>query len=219
MFERNCNRSAWFGCALAIAVVATPAVMAQQSIDVEISNISGDIDAPRRHTRIKQSEDLDQDEAARVYQLVKGALARGYGSADTPLIDRYQQLKKFNTMPYRSASHGNHYLNNYANETAEIYGRYEKAGVFPAGSILFKDSFTVAANQEIVLGPMFIMEKMEPGFNPVSADWKYTQVQPTGQILGETNGENSDKVTYCISCHLAREDMDHLFFVPEEVRE
>jgi hypothetical protein len=55
-------------------------------------------------------------------------------------------------------------------------------------------------------------------FNPVSADWRYTLIRPDGRVLGTTNGEGSASVYYCISCHLAREANDHLYFVPPHAR-
>ena len=59
---------------------------------------------------------------------------------------------------------------------------------------------------------------MQPGINSVSGGWKYIQIQPTGDVLGETNGPDSDKVEYCIACHLAQEKFQHLFFIPQEYR-
>ncbi len=203
---------------LSLSLLSVTQTLAQQSSDVEVSSVSGDIETPRRHTRIKNTEKLNSDEAARIYLIIKEALAKGYLSAGVPWINRYQSLEQFNTAPYLSASHGNHYLNNYGNAEAEVYAQYEDAGKFSEGAILFKDSFSIAGNQEIILGPLFIMQKMEEGFHPVSGDWKYIQIQPTGEMLGETNGLNSEKVEYCIGCHLTREASDHLFFLPEEYR-
>ena len=186
--------------------------------DVEISTISGENHAPRRHSRIKDTERLSPQEANRIYQLVRQAMANGYSESGLSLLQGYQSQEKFNTAPYRSAAHGNHYLNNYGNALASVYGQYEAAGRFPVGAVLFKDSFSVAANRSIILGPMFIMVKMPEGYNPVSGDWKYIQIQPTGELLGQTNGQGSDKVEYCIACHLAQEKQDHLFFIPDEYR-
>jgi hypothetical protein len=62
------------------------------------------------------------------------------------------------------------------------------------------------------------MEKMPGDFNYASADWKYTVIGRDGITLGETNGDGSERVKYCIGCHLAAQQNDHLFFVPEAVR-
>jgi hypothetical protein len=41
---------------------------------------------------------------------------------------------------------------------------------------------------------------------------------PDGSFFGETNGENAERVEFCIGCHLAREKYDHLYFVPSKFR-
>lgn len=182
---------------------------------------------PRRHFRMRQIAELEAAEALRIYDLIKGALSRGYAESNFPGSDGYQALTRYNDAPYVSSTHGNHYLNNYANDIAVNYGRYEKAGTLPQGSVIFKDSFSVTESRQsfsdsvarqITLGPLFVMRKMEPGFNPVTGDWQYIQIQPDGKLLGMTNGEGSDQVEYCISCHLAREQYDHLYFVPDHRR-
>ena len=186
--------------------------------DVSISNISGDIESPRRHTRISQAVEIEQGQAQNIYNAIRSALANGYTISNFPELENYQALRKFNTKPYLSSSHGNHYLNNYGNDRAKDYGKFEESNELPEGAVLFKDSFSVATNQSVILGPLFIMKKMPKGFNELTNNWKYIQVQPTGIVLGETNGENSHRVEYCIGCHLARETYDHLFFIPEEAR-
>jgi len=75
-------------------------------------------------------------------------------------------------VPYRFSQHGNNYLNNYANETARDYGKYESAGEMPAGALLAKDSFIVTRNGDIITGPFFLMEKMPEGWNPATGDWR-----------------------------------------------
>ena len=201
-----------------VLVMSHPVSYGQQSSDIEISNISGSPDAPRRHSRIKDTIELDDNGAKKIYAIVRAALAASVGASSLNTHEDYQSLRQFNSAPYRSVSHGNHYLNNYANDLGSVYGEYEDAGVLPQGAVLYKDSFSVAANNEIILGPLFIMEKMQPGFNPVGGDWKYIQINPTGEVLGETNGPGSDRVEYCIACHLTREQYDHLFFMPEKSR-
>ena len=189
-----------------------------QSDEVEMSPISGTPDNPRRHFRLKNAQSLDAEEAGRIYSLVKTALAAGYRASGLAPAADYQSWRQYNTRPYPSATHGNHYLNNYANDAASAYARYEGAGTFPVGSIIAKDSFAKTETGGILLGPLFVMEKMSPGFSYASGDWKYVLVGPDGIALGETNGVGSQRVEYCIGCHLAAESTDHLFFVPQDVR-
>ncbi|MFQ6024503.1 MAG: cytochrome P460 family protein, partial [Acidiferrobacterales bacterium] len=194
---------------------------ASQSVeraDIEMSDISGEIDKPRRHFRLRNPADLMPKEAVEFYSIIADALKAGYQRSGHAVAEAYQGWKRYNTAPYLSLSHGNHYLNNYANPTAKAYGAFEDAGTMPVGSIIAKDSFSVTVSRGIVLGPLFIAEKMPPGFNHVTGDWKYTEILPDGTLLGETNGEGSERVKYCIACHLAVEKQDHLYFVPREYR-
>ena len=67
-------------------------------------------------------------------------------------------------------------------------------------------------------GALFLMEKMPDGFNHASGNWRYTMIMPDGSIFGTTGGVGAKQVQFCISCHLAVEHQDHLFFIPEEYR-
>jgi hypothetical protein len=73
-------------------------------------------------------------------------------------------------------------------------------------------------SHSIVLGPLFVMEKMSPGFNYVTGDWRFTEIQSDGTLSGETNGRQSERVEYCIGCHLAEQQHDYLYFIPPEFR-
>lgn len=161
---------------------------------------------------------LDPNEALLIYGIIKQALGKGYGLTESTDAQEYQGWTRFDTAPYLSSTHGNHYLNNYANSIASAYGQFENAGELPIGSVIVKDSFSVTESHQIVLGPLSIMEKMPTGFNYVSGDWKFTQIQPDGTILGETNGRGSDRVEYCVACHLSVQHQDHLFFLPAPFR-
>ena len=118
----------------------------------------------------------------------------------------------------RSRADGDDRGRAYANGLARTNGKFEQAGTLPVGSVIAKDSFPLTENGGILRGPLFIMEKMPAGFNYVSGDWKFTQIQPEGTFFGETNGLHAERVEYCIACHLAVEHHDHLYFVPKAVR-
>ena len=63
------------------------------------------------------------------------------------------------------------------------------------------------------------MEKMGSGFKPARvADWKYTMILPNGTVAGVTNGKGSENMVFCYECHMAMEETDSLFFLPEELR-
>ncbi|OGA36003.1 MAG: hypothetical protein A3G80_10570 [Betaproteobacteria bacterium RIFCSPLOWO2_12_FULL_62_13b] len=198
--------------------LAGPAPAVAQDSDVEMSKISGDPTAPRRHFRLVDPAKLSAQRASEIYAIIRLALQGGYSRSGSAIAGSYQGWRRVNTAPYLSATHGNHYLNNYVNDIGAAYGRFEKAGKLPVGSIIAKDSFSMTRGGEILLGGLFVMEKMPGGFNDVTDDWKYTLIQADGTLFGETNGTGSKRVEYCIACHLARKHQDHLWFLPKPYR-
>ncbi len=213
--HRFFSLSLLFGSGLLAFATIFGAVSAQQSSDVEMSEISGDQKAPRRHFRLREPASLAPGEATHIYEIALKSLSAGYARSGVPGAEAYSGWRRYNSVPYLSSTHGNHYINNYANETARAYGSGKR---LPVGSVIAKDSFSVTETGGILLGPLFLMEKMPQGFSYVSGDWKYSLIQPDGTLFGETNGSGSQRVQYCISCHLAVEAQDHLYFVPPEFR-
>ncbi len=180
--------------------------------------ISGDPDRPRRHFRVRDPARLDASAAAAIYRGMAGDLADIYRLSDVAAADGYQKWRRYNTSPYLSVTHGQRYVNNYANALARDYGRFGQSGRFPVGSIIAKDSIAVTRDGKIYAGPLFLMEKMAPGFSNITGDWRYTMIMPDGSLFGVTNGMGSERVEYCIGCHRARESFDHLYFPPRKFR-
>jgi len=178
---------------------------------------SSDLPVPQRHLTIERPGLFSDAEAIAVYQNIRKELHRGYALARLGAVAGFGAWQRYNTAPYISATHGQRYVNNYANAQARDYGRFEEAECLPAGSVLAKDSFTVTRSGDVYGGALFVMEKMPAGFNPASHDWRYTMIMPDGSLFGTTKGEGDARVRFCVSCH---ESASHhqLFFVPEEYR-
>ncbi|MEK9646423.1 MAG: hypothetical protein VW547_12845 [Alphaproteobacteria bacterium] len=71
------------------------------------------------------------------------------------------------------ATHGDRFVMNYGNaKGAAGYGKYEKVGKMPAGAVSAENSFTVNARGQVSLGPLFLMEKHNAGFNTQSKNWQ-----------------------------------------------
>jgi hypothetical protein len=179
---------------------------------------SATLGKPLTHFKVERPADMFPNTAETVYQNIRAEMAAGYALARMPELRNYPSWRRFNRAPYRSATHGARYVNNYANRIGGNYGAFEQAGRLPEGSMLVKDSFTATVDGGIYPGPLFVMEKMEAGFNPQSGNWRYTMIMPDGSLFGETNGVNSQSVAFCIGCHAARAATDHLFFLPQEYR-
>ena len=210
--------------ALAVASLAAALIVAAVGLRAylttgvqESAQPAVDFAHPTRHFRVPNPARLSEADALSIYDRIRDDMVAAYRLSRTPLATRFYNWRRYNSAPYLSATHGDRYINNYANAEAKAYG--QGAGSMPAGAVLAKDSFTVTAQGDVFTGPLFLMEKMPPGFSAQARDWRYTQIMPDGSLFGTTNGESSEKVEFCASCHAtAGDSMDHLFFVPEKYR-
>jgi hypothetical protein len=166
--------------------------------------------------------EIGPEEARHLYACVEAAMANSYAAAsDAPGVAEFRNWTLLSTSPFVSATHGSLMINHHANPVAEkIYTKWEAmAGQkFPAGSILAKESYSVAAWGEVRPGPLFLMEKAEPGTAPETDDWIYTRVFTNGRVQ-RTLGAGGDRLNFCHDCHAATiDDFDAMFFPPEEFR-
>jgi hypothetical protein len=163
--------------------------------------------------------ELTDAEAIAVYDCLLRELKAAYAKSDNAVALSYAAWPRFSKQPYQSGTHGNRYVQNYANGKARAYGAFEQAGKMPAGAALAKDSFAVLPNGKVMAGPLFIMEKMNAGFYAASDDWRYTMVMPDGSVFGATKGRGAKKVEFCIGCHIAvAPEVDSMMFMPDEYR-
>lgn len=175
--------------------------------------------APTKHFSVSNPADLSDADAEDIYRRMSAPLKKGYLLSNHPVARAYQSWSRFNTTPYRSETHGERFVNNYANGMGRAYGSFEQAGELPVGSVVAKDSFAVTEEGGVFAGPLFVMEKMPQGFNAKSRDWRYTMIMPDGSVFGVTKGADSQKVEFCITCHeRAGAEHDHLYFLPETYR-
>ena len=216
-------RTTLISIALTVLSLSSPTLQAEEfrlttNQFQQLADISGDPERPRRHFRIRNVARLDKEDAQDLYRNTIEELRVGYAASGDPTAVGVHSWQRYNDAPYRSATHGQRYVNNYANDLAAAYGRYEAAGILPEGAIIAKDSYAVTDSGEVSAGPLFVMEKMAPGFNYVTGDWRYTMILPDGEVFGRTKGAHAERVEFCIGCHLVREQFDHLYFVPEAYR-
>jgi hypothetical protein len=170
---------------------------------------------PTRHFRVPNPARLSDADALSIYDRIRDDMVAAYRLSRDPSAMRFEKWRRYNHAPYLSATHGDRYINNYANSEAKTYGQ-RGTGPMPAGAVLAKDSFTVTRQGDVFTGPLFLMEKMPPGFSAATRDWRYTMIMPDGSLFGTTNGEGSERVEFCATCHATA--ADHLFFVPEKYR-
>jgi hypothetical protein len=119
---------------------------------------------------------------------------------------------------YLASEHGM-FLQVFANAAAaKDYALAERGGKLPQGAAILKRSFRVAADGTAAAGPVFVMERMAPGYDASTNDWRFAVTTPDGPRVGESGGRDADKVAYCAACHRAARVQDHLFFVPPRFR-
>jgi hypothetical protein len=205
--------------AAAVAVSAAFGLMTVMTKDAPGSRgPAAEFAHPTRHFRVPNAARLSDADAMSIYDRIRDDMVAAYRLSQDPVTDRYYTWRRYNRIPYLSTTHGDRYINNYANTAAKSYGQKGEAPM-PAGAVLAKDSFTVTAQGDVFTGPLFLMEKMAPGVAPEARDWRYTMIMPDGSLFGTTNGEGSERMAFCVSCHKTAGDAaDHLFFVPEEYR-
>ncbi len=118
---------------------------------------------------------------------------------------------------YMPSEHGM-FLQVFANAAAKDYARAERGSRLPQGAAILKRSFRVAADGMATPGPVFVMERMAPGYDASTNDWRFAVTTPDGARVGESGGQDAAKVAYCAGCHQAARVQDFLFFVPPRHR-
>ena len=163
--------------------------------------------------------ELSDAEAVAAYDCVLNELKAAYAKSGNDIAVSYANWSRYSKQSYQSGTHGGRYVQNYANAKARAYGAYEKSGPMPSGAVLAKDSFAVKPNGRISVGPLFLMEKMNAGFNVDSGNWRYTMIMPNGSVFGTTGGVGGAKMRFCAECHLSlAPDSDSMLFMPEAYR-
>lgn len=152
------------------------------------------------------------------YNCARHAMQGAYIKSGFEVAEKYLAWANFSTSPYKSPTHGNRYVNNYANDIAAAgYGQYESMTRIPVGSVLAKDSFYVEEGK-VMIGALYLMEKKNPGYNPRHNDWAYTMILPDGTVFASRGSAPSPSVKFCGDCHREVGIKDSLFFVPERYR-
>ncbi len=175
---------------------------------------------PQGHFALERPGDLSKADATTVYDGIADFMARGYAGSGDETARTYRRWARYNDAPYRSQTHGNRYVNNYANAIAARagYGDPKEGMSMPPGAVLAKDSFTYTGDRALFAGALFIMEKLAQGANPATGDWRYAMIMPDGSVFGDTTTETAERLDFCHACHAEKAAFDYLFFLPEGYR-
>lgn len=172
---------------------------------------------PDGHFQMPDPAVLDPGMAEHLYGRRVDGMAKNYALSGVPAARLYRSWQRANRAPYRSATHGDRYVNNYVNGiAAERYGRLAEGEAMPVGSIIAKDAIAVDRQLRVFDGPLSIMEKMPEGYDFEARDWRYVLILPDGSIFADSSGLNQEGTDFCAACHQGAGDAaDHLFFIPD----
>ena len=160
--------------------------------------------------------ELSPAEAAAAGDCIRPILFDIARKSDSERLRSSTDWLRVGTQFYRS-EHGR-YLEVSVNALAAGYKLFEDGPRLPVGAVIKKQGYTVLRTGAVVAGPQFLMERMPSGYDERIGDWKFTLINGTGSVVGETRGRDGEKVEFCVECHRSARRQDFLFFVPPDYR-
>ena len=126
---------------------------------------------------------------------------------------RSEDWFRFNALSWASDAHQRLLVDVHGNRPAlATYGSTAEAR---RGAILVLHSWV--SSQKISRGPLWLMIKMERGYDTNHGDWFYAEIAPDGRLTRAGNSAN-ENTRACASCHDRAQETDHLFGLPESAR-
>jgi len=156
--------------------------------------------------------DMSAEEVESFYACMEDWMKQCYAQNGHDVASVYRDWTVTSTRPAVAGAHSNRLLQTFANDiAAEQYLKFETEGVeMPAGSVLAKESFALKDGKGVI-GPLFIMTKLEEGASPETDDWKYSGLTNTGDEMRVSQ-------SFCHDCHVSWEAQDMMAYPLEEVR-
>jgi len=168
-------------------------------------------ESENHHIVIPNPAELDPASAEATYQSIRENMASQYANSGDPLAWSYQNWKRLNRAPYRSKAHGGLFVNNYASAgAAAAYAKRDRSASFAVGSMIVKDSFMVTTTGTVLAGPLYIVEKLPPGWAPNAGDWRFLVIKSDGTLVGL--GQDEEKTRFCVTCHTKKNGTNAPFF-------
>jgi hypothetical protein len=171
-----------------------------------------DVDMPRNETTY--------EDAQAVWDCLADDLYAGYNTGSkrwipAEFVENYRDWKLASTLPADPGFHSGRYLLTYVNDTGYAeYTRFAEDGStdMPAGSVIAKESFSIADDGTVQKGPLFLMQRVAEGTSPRTDDWYYMMVMPNGTPAAV------DIYSACNDCHMGFAHQGNLGYPVPEVR-
>ena len=154
---------------------------------------------------------LTEVQAQAAFACLAGGLTATFADSSHHLARQFAAWTRVDRAPFKVAALDGRYAAVYANPRA-LTADTVRVGLdraFAAGSTLAIPSFSVAGDGTVEPGPLYLVEKMQPGFDPLRGNWRYTRIATDGTIEAVSNGRNADTITLCAEC--THEDADRLY--------
>lgn len=172
-------------------------------------------------TTAMKPHEIGPTEAQRLYDCIEPEIVAAFAGVEgIPGVPGYRDWPLVSTAPFRSITHGRMFIDHIVSpEAADRYRRWEKmrGSALPPGTILVKESFMVADDGRVAVGPLFLMEKAPAGEQEETLGWIYTELFPDGRYE-RTGMPDSTRMKWCHDCHGAVAHQDGVFFPPRRYR-
>ncbi len=149
------------------------------------------------------------EELRAAFTCIHAALTPAFGASGHVLVRNFAGWTRVTSTPFASAALGGRHGVVFANARAlgtESSDEHFDRG-FPVGATLAVATFGVAEDGGVEGGPLILVEKMEPGFFALQGNWRYTIVEPDGQVAAVTRGVNDADVPVCADCTHSQADL------------
>ena len=123
---------------------------------IQLAQISGDPDPPRRHFRVRDPGDLTAIEAEDIYGELRGDMAKVYAMSGDALAAAYQKWPRYNSAPYLSKTHGQRYAS----------GDWRYTMIMPDGAIFGTTRGENAERVEYCIGYHLARERFDRIYFP-----------------------------------------------------
>ena len=155
---------------------------------------------------------ISKQDRVLAYDCISTAMHTAYKKSKLDVTFDYRNWIKVNANSFYAPANEFGWANVFVNKKAKKYMVNKYVSDFAKGITIVKESFVFDTNGKVSPGPLFYMVKMGKGFNEISNDWKFFEVDLNGNFV-TTNHSDPSATGRCIKCHSKRKNHDFLYFI------
>jgi hypothetical protein len=146
------------------------------------------------------SQDITPAEALAAFACIAPRMHDAYATSGHHLASSYSHWHLRNGPPFRAVRLNRRYVSVYVNDHAFDDSPYMLERRVPIGAAVALPSFIIDESGVVQIGPLLLLEKMPRGFDSPRGNWRYSQIDADGQIVGITNGKGGNFLQFCEEC-------------------